>query len=143
MDLQQLTASIVSTWDDSIVERLTAYVRIPNKSPMFDPQWEANGHMEKAVQLMADWCPRAALARRAHRHPPLARQDAAPPRRGARELPGLRAGCMATWTSSRSSPAGCPVWDPGKPVIREGKLYGRGAADDGYAVFSSSRRSRP
>ena len=56
MDLEQLRASIAATWRSSIVERLTAYVRIPNKSPMFDPAWEANGHMEAAVQLMADWC---------------------------------------------------------------------------------------
>ncbi|HVS77981.1 MAG TPA: hypothetical protein VHE11_13675, partial [Steroidobacteraceae bacterium] len=56
MDLEQLRACIAATWRGSIIERLTAYVRIPNKSPMFDPAWEANGHMEAAVQLMADWC---------------------------------------------------------------------------------------
>ncbi len=26
---------------------------------------------------------------------------------------------------------------PWKPVIQENKLYGRGAADDGYALFAS------
>src|SRR5207302_10576982 len=30
-----------------------------------------------------------------------------------------------------------PGLGPWEPVLREGKLYGRGAADDGYAVFSS------
>ena len=54
MDLEQLIASVVRTWDDSIIERLMAYVRIPNKSPDFDPQWEANGHMEKAVDVLFD-----------------------------------------------------------------------------------------
>ena len=56
MDLEQLRKSVRKTWDESILERLVAYVRIPNKSPMFDPQWERNGHMEAAVTLMADWC---------------------------------------------------------------------------------------
>ena len=56
MDLERLTTTVGKTWDESIVDRLTAYVRIPNKSPMFDPQWEAHGFMEAAVQLMADWC---------------------------------------------------------------------------------------
>src|SRR5437868_13664557 len=56
MDLKRLSGSIARTWETSIVDRLIAYVRIPNKSPMFDPQWERNGHMEAAVQLMAQWC---------------------------------------------------------------------------------------
>ena len=41
-----------------------------------------------------------------------------------------------TSTSSRSSPAGAGP-RPWEPVIGDGKLYGRGGADDGYAVFSS------
>src|SRR2546430_7433092 len=56
MDLSRLSGSIGKAWETSIVDRLVAYVRIPNKSPMFDPQWERNGHMEAAVQLMAQWC---------------------------------------------------------------------------------------
>ena len=56
MDLQHLSAHIGRTWEQSIVDRLIAYVRIPNKSPMFDPQWESHGYMERAAQLMAEWC---------------------------------------------------------------------------------------
>ena len=37
MDQKRLTGSIEKTWNDSIIERLIAYVRIPNKSPQFDP----------------------------------------------------------------------------------------------------------
>ena len=51
-----------STWDDSIVPELCNYVRIPNLSPLFDPQWEQHGHMERAVQLLADWCRRQPIA---------------------------------------------------------------------------------
>ena len=43
-------------WDRSIVPTLCDYVRIPNKSPLFDPEWERHGHMERAVELLADWC---------------------------------------------------------------------------------------
>ena len=43
-------------WDESIIPALCEYVRIPNKSPMFDPDWEANGHMQAAVELLNDWC---------------------------------------------------------------------------------------
>ena len=53
MDLERLRASVRKTWDESILDRLIAYVRIPNKSPSFDPEWESHGHMEAAIQLMA------------------------------------------------------------------------------------------
>ena len=56
MDLAALRQSIDRQWDESILERLQAYVRIPNKSPLFDPDWEAHGYMDAAVKLMADWC---------------------------------------------------------------------------------------
>src|SRR5256885_3550313 len=67
MDLKRLSGSIARTWETSIVERLSAYVRIPNKSPLFDPQWESHGHMEAAVQLMAQWCRAQPLDRKSTR----------------------------------------------------------------------------
>ena len=136
MDLEQLTAAVNKTWDDSIVERLTAYVRIPNKSPMFDPQWEANGYMEKAVQLMAEWCRAQPLPgartniRRLPGKTPLLLVD----------VPGELSGCVLLYGHLDKQPeftGWLPGLGPWEPVIRDGKLYGRGAADDGYAVFSS------
>ncbi len=136
MDLEQLSATVNKTWDDSIVERLTAYVRIPNKSPMFDPQWEAHGHMEKAVQLMAEWCRAQPLPgartdiRRLPGKTPLLLVD----------VPGELPGSVLLYGHLDKQPeftGWLPGLGPWEPVIRDGKLYGRGAADDGYAVFSS------
>ena len=40
--LDAKTASFVNdTWDDSIIPELCNYIRVPNKSPSFDPDWEA------------------------------------------------------------------------------------------------------
>ena len=39
----------------SIVPTLVEYIKIPNKSAMFDPDWKKNGHMDKAVDLLAGW----------------------------------------------------------------------------------------
>src|SRR2546425_253910 len=49
-----------TTWatqlfEESIVPTLVDYIKIPNKSPMFDPEWRAHGHMDKAVDLLAGW----------------------------------------------------------------------------------------
>jgi acetylornithine deacetylase/succinyl-diaminopimelate desuccinylase-like protein len=136
MDLKRLTASIGQSWDNSIIDRLVEYVRIPNQSPQFDPQWERNGHMEAAVQLMADWCRAQPLpgarveVRRLRGRTPLLLID----------VPGELAGCTLLYGHLDKQPefgGWLPGLGPWQPVLREGKLYGRGAADDGYAVFSS------
>src|ERR1700759_2654812 len=56
MNLDILNAAVARTWDEPIVDRLPAYIRIPNKSPLFDPDWERHGHMQAAIELMAEWC---------------------------------------------------------------------------------------
>jgi acetylornithine deacetylase/succinyl-diaminopimelate desuccinylase-like protein len=136
MDLERLNASIGRTWDESIVERLMAYVRIPNKSPDFDPEWERHGYMEAAVKLMADWCraqplegARVEVQRLAGRTPLL-----------LIDVPGELPGSVLLYGHLDKQPeftGWLPGLGPWEPVIRDGKLYGRGAADDGYAVFSS------
>jgi len=135
MDHKRLTNSIDGAWEE-ITERLIAYVRIPNKSPLFDPDWERNGYMEQAVDLMADWCraqplPGAVVeVRRLAGRTPLLLVD----------IPGELPGCVLLYGHLDKQPEftgwleGLGPWEP---VVRDGKLYGRGAADDGYAVFSS------
>jgi acetylornithine deacetylase/succinyl-diaminopimelate desuccinylase-like protein len=136
MDLARLTHSIDRTWDDSIIERLIAYVRIPNKSPLFDPQWEAHGYMEQAVELMAGWCRAQPLpdarteVRRLAGRTPLLLVD----------VPGELPGTVLLYGHLDKQPeftGWLPGLGPWEPVLRDGRLYGRGAADDGYAVFSS------
>src|SRR4051812_23639680 len=55
MDQAKLTRFIEGCWQAEILPRLIDYIRIPNKSPAFDPDWAAHGHMEKAVALLAGW----------------------------------------------------------------------------------------
>jgi len=136
MDLEHLRTAIGATWRDSIVERLTRYVRIPNKSPVFDPAWEVNGHMDAAAQLMADWCRaqpvpgmRVEVRRLPGRTPVL-----------LVDVPGELPGSVLLYGHLDKQPeftGWLPGLGPWEPVLRDGKLYGRGAADDGYAVFSS------
>lgn len=136
MNIDQLTKSINAVWDDSIVDRLTAYIRIPNESPMFDPQWERNGHMDAAINLMADWCRAQPVegmrvdVRRLPGKTPLLFID----------IPGELPGSVLLYGHLDKQPefsGWMPGLGPWEPVLRDGKLYGRGGADDGYAVFAS------
>ena len=136
MNIEKLCLFVNKLWDESILEQLIAYVRIPNKSPMFDREWESNGHMEAAVQLLAAWARKQAIAgitveiRRLPGKTPLLYVD----------IPGELPGCVLLYGHLDKQPefvGWLPGLDPWVPVIRDGKLYGRGAADDGYAIFSS------
>jgi len=136
MDLARLRASIDRTWDTSILDQLKAYIRIPNKSPHFDVNWERSGHMEKAAQLMADWCRAQSVPgmrveiRRLPGRTPLLLVD----------VPGESPDCVLLYGHLDKQPeftGWLPGLGPWEPVIRDGRLYGRGGADDGYAVFSS------
>ena len=47
---------INAQWDNDIIPQLEQYIRIPCKSPLFDKQWQANGHIMKAMELLKNWC---------------------------------------------------------------------------------------
>ena len=136
MDTNTARTQIDRTWDESILPELVEYVRIPNKSVAYDRDWEANGHMERAVQHMRRWAeahaPQGSTVE-VHRLPgrtPLLVVD----------VPGQVDDCVLMYGHLDKQPEfsgwsdGLGPWDP---VIRDGKLYGRGGADDGYALYGS------
>ncbi|KPJ81885.1 MAG: peptidase M20 [Gammaproteobacteria bacterium SG8_30] len=136
MDMRRAQSSIDGWWTESIVPHLCEYVRIPNKSPMFDAGWEAHGHMDRAAELLAGWC----------RRQPLTGMSVEIVRLPGRtpvllcEVPGTAPGTVLLYGHMDKQPEftgwseGLSPWEP---VIRDGRLYGRGGADDGYAVFAS------
>ena len=56
MDNKQTAEFVGNLWDESIIPEISEYIKVPNKSPHFDPKWEEHGYMETAVQMLDAWC---------------------------------------------------------------------------------------
>jgi acetylornithine deacetylase/succinyl-diaminopimelate desuccinylase-like protein len=141
VDRAMLTSTVRTLWDSDILPGLSDLVAIPAVSEAFDPDWSANGHLDAAVEHLRTWLT-------------------------ARDLPGVTVEVVALEGKSPVLVADVPAspgaegagtvllyghldkqppvggWsgglDPWTPVVRDGRLYGRGAADDGYAGFASA-----
>ncbi len=128
-------------WDRDLVARLSDYIRIPAKSPAFDPVWAAHGHLERVVQDALGWARsqpvrglQAEIVRLDGRTPCLF-FDAPSTRPGAADdRTVLFYGHLDKQPEMSGWRSGLGPW---QPVLHEGRLYGRGAADDGYAVYAA------
>lgn len=133
----QLTTHIDAFWDREILPALQDYIRIPNESPLFDPDWKDHGHMERAVALVTDWIQRQNVSdgtlevfQDGDRTPLL-----------LLEVPGDTADTVLIYGHLDKQPPmvgwrdGLGPWTP--YLDAAGRLYGRGAGDDGYAVFTA------
>ena len=136
MNITAATRFVDELWNDSIVPQLTEYIRIPSKSPHFDPQWREHGYIDAAVQLIENWC-RAQPIRGMKLE--VVRLDGRTPLI-LMEIPGESDDCVLLYGHLDKQPE-MTGWradlGPWKPVLRDDKLYGRGGADDGYAAFAS------
>ena len=141
-DTAALNTFVSDLWDAEITPVLADYIRIPNKSPAFDPNWDEAGHMAAAVDMFAGWAKRT-----------LGEVEGATVevvRLGARtpvilvEIPAfgsapqddtvLLYGHLDKQPEMTGWSEGLGPWEP---VIKNGRLYGRGGADDGYALFGA------
>ncbi|GAB3306423.1 M20 family metallopeptidase [Luteimonas notoginsengisoli] len=148
MDASKIERFVAAKWDDEIVPQLVEYIRIPNKSPMFDANWVKNGYMDDAVRLMEAWAraqsiPGMALevVRLEGRTPLIFIDIPASGGRDDAQASGAHGeDCVLLYGHLDKQPE-MTGWDddlgPWKPVLRGDKLYGRGGADDGYAIFGS------
>ncbi|RZU98060.1 M20/M25/M40 family metallo-hydrolase [Spiribacter vilamensis] len=127
---------VEADWQTSIRPALEAFIRIPAKSPAFDRDWADNGHIDAAVALAEDWCRQQAPA---GSHVEVVRLKGRTPLLWV-DVPGTGTGETLLYGHLDKQPE-ASGWDsdkgPWTPVVEGDRLYGRGAADDGYAVFAS------
>src|SRR5215472_15532214 len=132
----RLRTYVEAAWDGHIVPSLAEYVKIPAKSPMFDHAWREHGHLDRAVLHAEAWARtrpveglRSEIVRAAGRTPLL-----------LLEVPGHSDDIVLLYGHLDKQPemvgwsAGLGPWTP---VLRDDRLYGRGGADDGYAIYAS------
>jgi len=130
-----------STWDETIIPTLEEYIRIPNQSPNYDLNWETNKYQDQAVTLFSEWAKAQAVigmqveVLTEKGKTPIILIEINPTDDTCNQLPVLMYGHLD------KQPPLHGQWfvglDPYVPVIKDGKLYGRGGADDGYAIFAA------
>ena len=136
MDTTKTDRLVSDAWDSDIVPQLVEYIRIPNKSPMFDADWQKHGFMDAAVDLMASWAKKQEIA---GMQVEVVRLEGRTPLIFI-EIPGSGDDCVLLYGHLDKQPEMTGWADdlgPWKPVLKDDKLYGRGGADDGYAIFGS------
>ncbi|MBA3536896.1 MAG: M20 family metallopeptidase [Tatlockia sp.] len=133
---QKLFDYVREEWQQHILPSLCDYIKIPNKSPQFDKEWQAHGYMEQAINHVADWCKKHAptnmnleVVRLPGRTPLL-----------IMEVPGNSEQTVLLYGHLDKQPE-MTGWNEGlgpwTPVIKDERLFGRGGADDGYAAYAS------
>src|SRR3954470_6758393 len=134
LDAARALQSSERIWEQEIVPALHEYIRIPNKSPAYEPKWQAD--KDRGGALIEGWCRKQPVAglklevvRLPERTPVI-----------LMEIPGEGEDTVLLYGHLDKQPEmsgwrqGLSPWAP----VREGdKLYGRGGADDGYSSFAS------
>lgn len=138
-DPKAMKTFIDEQWDDKIIPALKDYIAVPAKSPAYDPDWEKNQYIERVVREAAQWVEHERVegmtlevVRLPGRTPiiyfdiPATRKD-----NGDTVLLYGHLDKQPEFSGWRSD------LGPWTPKYIDGKLYGRGGADDGYAIYSA------
>lgn len=138
IDIAKARKLIDQCWGDEVIPTLVEYIRIPNKSPSFDPDWVAHGFMDEAVGLFERWA-RAKLPQ----FPGATLEVVRLPGRTpviVIDIPGDGRDKVLLYGHLDKQPemtGWADGYGPWIPRLEGDKLYGRGGADDGYAMFGA------
>lgn len=137
MNFEQTKDFLQQHWNSWVLATLQEYTTIPNVSPLFDPDWDSHGYMEQAAHLLVDSISNVKIQGISHRIIQL--PNCTPLILIEVEAFQSGHGNVLLYGHYDKQPA-FTGWDDGKgpwiPVLENGRLYGRGTGDDGYAIFS-------
>ena len=130
-------------WDDEIVPQITKYIEVPAKSPMFDAEWKEHGFIDRVVRDAAAWVERQQVQGlkleviRLEGRTPVIFFDVPATRPGGNDA-GAETICLYGHLDKQPEFNGWKNgYGPWTPRFENGLLYGRGGADDGYAIYAA------
>jgi acetylornithine deacetylase/succinyl-diaminopimelate desuccinylase-like protein len=138
LDIAKARKFVDQCWGDEVVPTLVEYIKIPNKSPSFDPDWAVHGYMDEAVSLFERWA-REKLASLSGASLEVVRLPGRTPVILI-EVPGEGRDTVLLYGHLDKQPemvGWAEGYGPWIPRLEGDKLYGRGGADDGYAMFGA------
>lgn len=141
LDTAQVLSSVSQAWDDDLVGQLSDYIEIPAKSPAFDANWAQAGYLDKVIERTAAWIEAQKVAgltleiiRLPGRTPVLFFEVTATRSQSVNRQTVLMYGHLDKQPEFDGWRNGLGPWTP---KYLDGKLYGRGGADDGYAAYAA------
>lgn len=141
LDTTQVLSTVSRAWDEDLVGQLSDYIEIPAKSPAFDANWAQAGYLDKVIECTAAWIDAQKVAgltleiiRLPGRTPVLFFEVAATRAQSANSQTVLMYGHLDKQPEFDGWRNGLGPWTP---KYLDGKLYGRGGADDGYAAYAA------
>ena len=139
LNAAQALSQVTAQWDGDLVRQISDYIAIPAKSPTFDSDWAQHGFIDTVMRNAASWVEAQKveglsleIVRLEGRTPVL-----------FFEIPATRPGSTQTvlMYGHLDKQPEFNGWrndlGPWTPKYENGKLDGRGSADDGYAVYAS------
>ncbi len=139
-DLHAIPDAIDARWNDDVVGTLHDFIEIANVSPAFDRAWVANGHMARAVELVRGWCDARDIdgmtveVLELEERTPLVLCEIPATDTSLADDTVLLYGHLDKQPEMSGWREGLGPWTP---ILDGDRLYGRGGADDGYAVFAA------
>ncbi|TDQ38825.1 M20 family metallopeptidase [Tepidicella xavieri] len=151
LDARRTAALVTQRWQERILPALHRYIEVPAKSPAFDADWAAHGHLETVLRQAADWVQAQKVEGLRLEVVRLNTPDGQPrtpvlffelPASAGRDgTPAPASGQTVLMYGHLDKQPEFNGWrsdlGPWTPKLIDGKLYGRGGADDGYAVYAS------
>jgi acetylornithine deacetylase/succinyl-diaminopimelate desuccinylase-like protein len=149
LNTAKVLTHVTQAWDSDITARISDYIAIPAKSPGFDSEWAANGYIDTVMRHAADWVLAQKVPDLKLEVLRLNKPDGTPrtpvlffeipAHHNTSQQTVLMYGHLDKQPEFSGWRNDLGPWTAKLETGSDGaqRLYGRGGADDGYAVYAA------